>query len=640
MCGVVGAVSGRSLKFGVRDLEAMSLSVRHRGPDSTGNWIEEGTFLGHRRLAVVDLSAAGAQPMLSHNGRFAISYNGEIYNHLDVRRALEREGPIAWRGHSDTETLVEAISRWGTQRTLDAINGMFAFALWDRTEKRLTLARDPFGEKPMMYAVVGDSIAFASELTAFLSTKSFSFSPDPAVIARFLQDWCVPAPFTILKDVWKLPPGCYLEWCSGKAPKISSYWSVTEQYSRGKANTVKDEAEALDELEAIFADSVKIRMMADVPVGAMLSGGVDSSLVTALMQKTSNRPVRTFTIGFDDPSLNEADHATAVAQHLGTEHEVLYVTDKDALDAASNMGSLYDEPFADASQIPTYLVSRLARQHVTVALTGDGCDELFSGYARHVMAGRAWNTIRRIPARKWLAGHVANLPDPVLRTVATVLGPMVPSGVNPESLGKKLRSSGRFLSIGSVQDLYEAYMTSWPKPNELMVGDVTIPKPWSPRLPDFDLASDEFVWRDSVGYLHNDILAKVDRASMAVSLETRIPALDKRLAAFSWRLPQNLKWRDGRGKWALREILYRHVPRSIVDRPKKGFAVPLDTWLRKPLHGWMNDLLSQQLVLRQGYLRPDAVQSNLQAFLDGKSVDAHQIWTLLMLQSWLCRHGF
>ena len=635
MCGVVGAIAGKSLAFSCDRVTAMASRIAHRGPDSHGVWHKDGAYLGHRRLAIVDLSEAGHQPMLSHDGRLAISYNGEIYNHLDIRKLLEQTETINWRGYSDTETLLEALSRWGIDKTLGAINGMFAFACWDIRERKLLLARDPFGEKPLLYGLKGDSIIFASELSAIRTVPEFNLGPDPAAISSFLQNWYVPAPLSIIKGVQKLPPGTYMQWQAGVEPVYSTYWSVSEAVTKGRANPVRNERDALDELDALLQDAVKIRMMADVPLGALLSGGVDSSLIVAMMQKSQTKPVKTFTIGFDDEALNEAPYAAAVAAHLGTDHQMLLLSEDEAIKAVPTMGAIYDEPFADASQVPTCLVSALARQNVTVALTGDGCDELFSGYARHVMAAKAWKTISRIPGRKWLAPHVASFPEPLLNATAQMLNVMTPAGVNPDSLQKKLRHSGRLLAANSIEELYQSYMTSWSCPEDLMVEPAAPGKSWQPDAPDFDSDEDRFVWLDSVGYLHNDILTKVDRASMAVSLETRIPPLDRRVAEFAWRLPQDMKWRNGKGKWALREILYRHVPQTLVDRPKKGFSVPLDKWLHGPLRSWASDLLSPARVKRDGILKPEIVQKLWTEFSAGKGVKADQVWTLLMLQSWL-----
>lgn len=640
MCGIAGAVNGKSLKISRSDLDKMLVRIAHRGPDSKGQWEEDGVIFGHLRLAIIDLTQAGHQPMLSHDGRYVLTYNGEIYNHLAIRSELEQQFNIVWRGHSDTETLVEAIARWGIARTLDQLNGMFAFAVWDRKQKSIILARDPFGEKPLLYTVRGDALAFASELSALLAVPTLKSSPDPQAIARYLHDWYVPSPLSIMSGINKLPPASYLQWKAGSEPEIKTYWSVAQLVEPGRANLLNNDKAAIDELEQVMTESVKLRMLSDVPLGAMLSGGIDSSLVTALMQKLSSTPVQTFTIGFDDKDVDESQHAAAVSNHLGTKHTLLNLSEADALAIAPNMGSLYDEPFADASQIPTYLVSKLARQHVTVALTGDGCDELFSGYARHTMTRNMWNTIRKIPARNMLSKHVANVPGPILDLAAMLMKPMVPKGVNGESLRRKLAHSGNLLNCNSAQEIYQSYMTSWPNPDALMAHPLELREPKMPHRPIFQSLEDEFVWQDSVDYLPNDILTKVDRASMAVSLETRIPALDKKVAEFAWRLPQDMRWRDGKGKWALRELLYRYVPQSMVDRPKRGFSVPLDKWLRGSLRDWANDLLSPTLIKRQGILNANEVQTQLANFEKGRGVSAHQMWTLLMLQSWLAANGY
>jgi asparagine synthase (glutamine-hydrolysing) len=635
MCGVVGGIAGKNLSLSAANIKAMATRIAHRGPDSDGVWHKDGAYLGHRRLAIVDLSQAGHQPMLSHDGRLVISYNGEIYNHLDLRAKLEKTEKIKWRGYSDTETLVEALSRWGVEKTLGEVNGMFAFACWNINTRQLILARDPFGEKPLLYALKGDAIVFASELSAIRVLPEFRSELDLAAVSSLLQNWFVPVPMTIMKGVQKLPPGCYLEWQANTEAKLHNYWSINAAMKAGRARPIINQAEALDELEALLKDAVKIRMMSDVPLGALLSGGVDSSLVVALMQQSQTTPIKTYTIGFDDPAFNEADHASAVATHLGTQHETLMLDEAEAIKAVPKMGAIYDEPFADASQVPTYLVSALARKHVTVALTGDGCDELFSGYARHVLAGKAWDKISRLPGRKWLGPKVDKIPPFLLDATAKILSPMIPSGVNPESLRRKLAQSGHLLSLDSAAELYQTYMTCWRNPGALMVQPTAPSRGWQPEEPKFESLEDRFVWRDTVGYLHNDILTKVDRASMATSLETRIPILDRRLAEFAWRLPQNMRWRDGKGKWALREILYRHVPQAIVDRPKKGFAVPLDRWLRGPLKTWADDLLSPARLKRQGILVPEIIQTQYQSFQSGKGASAAQIWTVLMLQSWL-----
>jgi asparagine synthase (glutamine-hydrolysing) len=635
MCGIAGLIAGKQFPFSLQQLEAMTAPIRHRGPDSFGHWHKDGAFLGHRRLAIVDLTEAGHQPMLSKNGRYALTYNGEIYNHLDIRAALDAEEQISWRGHSDTETLVEALSRWGTRKTLDRVNGMFAFGLWDMQTRSLTLARDPFGEKPLLYALQGHTFAFASELSAIRSVAAFRTAPDPVAVSQYLNKWLVPSPHVIVHGIRKLPPGCYLEWQVGRDLQITNYWSMADVALKGRRNMVQNERDAIDELEALLVDAVKIRMMSDVPLGALLSGGVDSSLIVALMQKSQTAPVRTFTIGFAEAEVDESAHAEAVAAYLGTTHTTMRLEEADVLSAVPKMGEIFDEPFADASQVPTYLVSKLARQHVTVTLTGDGCDELFSGYARHVLAEKAWNSINRIPFRKQLAPHISKVPDAALKLVAKLLSPLIPAGVNPESLGRKLKYSGSLLSVNSADEIYQSYMTSFEDPTSLLAKSSGAMRSGPPQYPPFDNPHDKYVWQDSVDYLPNDILTKVDRASMAVSLEGRIPPLDRRIAEFAWRLPQHMRWRDGKGKWALREVLYRHVPQALIDRPKRGFAVPLERWLRGPLKPWCMDVLARSRIEKHGILNAQAVAGHVADFQSGGVTTATQIWTLLMLQSWM-----
>jgi asparagine synthase (glutamine-hydrolysing) len=635
MCGIAGVISSGQFQATSEDIRKMSNALRHRGPDSYGHWEKDGTVFGHRRLAIVDLSEAGHQPMLSHDEKLVISYNGEIYNHLDIRAELEARGKINWRGHSDSETLVEALSRWGAEKTLNRVNGMFAFACWDIQKRSLLLARDPFGEKPLYYTLQKGAFAFASELTAIRAVKAFNSAPDPAMVSRYLQSWCVPDGRSILQDINKLEPGRILRWRPGTIPVITKYWSLALVAEVARKQPLASVENAISELDALFQDAVKIRMMSDVPIGALLSGGVDSSLVAALMQKATSQPIRTFTIGFDDAAFNEAHHAQAVATHLGTRHETLMLSETEAQAAVPDMGALYDEPFGDSSQVPTYLVSALARKHVTVALTGDGCDELFSGYARHVLAGQAWRSVSKIPMRNMLSKAIGHIPRPLLNLAAKAMSPMIPAGVNPESLPRKLKHSGHLLASNSVNEIYENYMTSWSNPARLMKDGAA---PWqSSSCHDlfFETPESSFLYRDSIDYLPNDILVKVDRASMAVSLETRIPALDKRIAAFAWRMPHDMRWREGKGKWLLRQVLFRHVPRELVERPKRGFSVPLDAWLRGPLRTWARDLLSPDLIHSQGLLNVKAVSKQVEDFENGGITTASQIWTILMLQSWL-----
>lgn len=635
MCGFVGVVNGGSLQLSSQIVEKMSQEIAYRGPDSYAIWAEKDAIIAHRRLAIVDLSPAGRQPMHSHDGRYVLAYNGEIYNHLDLRAIVEKQRKIQWRGHSDSETLLEMLVTFGADKTLKSVNGMLAFALWDRMAQTLILARDRFGEKPLCYAELGRGIVYGSELKIFRHVPQISRTPDPAAVARYLNQWYVPAPLSILSGVKKLPPGHYMEWSADGKSRISQYWSPLETYTENKEKRFGSRVEAADEIEATLQSAVNIRKMSDVPLGALLSGGVDSSLVTALMQKSQSKPIKTFSIGFDDAAYDESKHSAAVAKHLGTEHEMLLLTEAEALNEVPKIASVYDEPFADASQLPTYLVSRLTRSHVTVALTGDGFDELFSGYARYVLTSEAWRQIKRLPLRGMMAKGISHLPDSAIRLIAKSLAPIIPRGVNPDSLAQKLKASGELLRANSAEDVYLSYMTAWPNPSQMMI-DQTVP-PIDRHISGLPqhIMHDAFMLRDQLDYLHNDILCKVDRASMAVSLETRVPALDPRVAALAWRIPPEERWHGGNGKSILREVLYRHVPKELIDRPKMGFSVPLDHWLRGPLKIWASDLLSPALLKKQGILNADAVSRRWVNFLSGGVTKSSQIWTILMFQAWM-----
>lgn len=643
MCGIAGIVTDRELPDVVAHTRAMTAALHHRGPDGDGFWNDDLASFGHRRLSVLDLSPAGRQPMASHDGRFVLTFNGEIYNHLDLRRTLESDGSIAWRGHSDTETLVEALARWGVGATLDQANGMFAFALWDRTTRTLTLARDPFGEKPLLYALDRGALHFASEFTAFEAVPYLDTALSPHTVHGYLQRWYVAPPFTIGRGVRRLPEGSVLTWRPGGAVDVRSYWSISDAVERGGANRISDERDAVDALERLLTEAVQCRLLSDVPLGALLSGGIDSSLVTALMQRGSTRPVRTFSIGFTDPGYDEASHARAVAQHLGTAHTELYVSDDDARAVVPQLGRIYDEPFADSSQIPTVLVSRMARSHVTVTLTGDGGDELFGGYVRYDAVPRLWRTLNRVPARPVVASLVEHAPDRLLDAMAPVALRMLPRSLGDRHLSHlsaKVKRAGPLLRARTFRDLYSAFVGLWPDPATLLAEPaVSAVEPWSPPLPSGLSDVDWMLWWDSVHLLPDDLLVKVDRAAMHVGLETRVPLLDRRVAEFAWRLPLPMKLRPGAAKWPLQEILARHVPRALFERPKMGFGVPLDRWLRGPLRGWAEDLLSEDRLRRQGLLDAAAVQRAWLDFLTTRHRTSAQMWVVLMLQAWLDARG-
>ncbi|MBV8908747.1 MAG: asparagine synthase (glutamine-hydrolyzing), partial [Sphingomonas sp.] len=588
----------------------MTRALAHRGPDDDGIWVdrEAGLALGHRRLSIIDLSPAGHQPMLSVSGRYVLTYNGEIYNYEDLRRELAQAGHCPeWRGHSDTEVMLAGFDFWGIKATLERAIGMFGIAVWDRQERALTLARDRLGEKPLYYGRQrpGGPFLFGSELKALLQHPEFDAEVDREALSLLLRYLAVPEPLSIYRGIAKLLPGTMLTVREGCEPVTDTYWSGAEIAQAGIANPIELTAEAAaDELEAVLDRAVGRQMVSDVPLGAFLSGGVDSSTVVAIMQKLSPRPVKTFTVGFAEEGYNEAPHAKAVARHLGTDHTELYVSPAQAMEVIPKLPTMYDEPFADSSQIPTHLISALARQHVTVALSGDGGDELFGGYERYRLTAGLWEKIARVPKSMRAAASTAltAVPAPAWNR----LGGWLPASVRMQRLGEKLHKGASMLTSSSADELYDQMLSLWRDPTALVVGappSVAQPLPVSPGL-DGIAGAERMMAQDMLGYLSNDILAKVDRAAMAVSLETRVPLLDPEVVEFAWRLPLDLKLRRGTTKWLLRQVLYRHVPRALIERPKMGFGVPLDAWLCGPLRDWAEALLDERRLREEGFFRP------------------------------------
>lgn len=637
MCGIAGVLvsAGYARERLEREASAMADCMAHRGPDDHGLWsdLEAGIALTHRRLSIVDLSPAGHQPMTSADGRYVISYNGEVYNFQDLRPELEARG-IIFRGHSDTEVMLEAFAAHGIAPTVKRLIGMFAIAVWDRRERTLTLIRDRLGIKPLYWAKFGGLFMFGSELKALRAYPGWEPRVDRSAVASYMRFNYVPAPHTIYQGVHKLEPGTILTLPWGGKPKTERFWDARQVARAGLADPLRaSDAEITERLEAMLLDAVKRRMVADVPVGAFLSGGVDSSTVVALMQVANAGPVRTYSIGFDIDRYDEAKHAAAVARHLRTEHTELIVTAKDALDIVPHLPDYYDEPFADSSQIPTYLVSAMTRRHVTVALSGDGGDELFGGYNRYRLAQRFWRTLSMLPRpiRHGLAQGLRAVPPDRWSRLLEVL----PAHVRPRQAGDKLHKLASILALDDVGALYRRLVTQWDPAT--VVPDAEEPEgvQWDPTLgADFPGSLERMQFLDLVTYLPDDILTKVDRASMAVGLEARVPLIDHRVVEFAWRIPRHDLVRDGLSKWPLRQVLYRHVPRALIERPKSGFSIPLGEWLRGPLRDWAENLLSESRLREAGLVDPAAVRRAWHEHLGGKHNWQHPLWGVLMLEAW------
>ena len=643
MCGIAGFLTSPSAGSAAqleRLAQAMGDALAHRGPDDHGVWsdAETGVALAHRRLSIVDLSPAGHQPMISADGRFVIIYNGEVYNHQAIRPELEARG-VRFRGHSDTEVMLEAFAAYGVEATVERLIGMFTIAVWDLRDRVLKLVRDRLGIKPLYWAKFDGVFLFGSELKALRAHPGWSARINRNAVASFMRHNYIPAPHSIYEGVNKLEPGSILTLPAGGEPHLARYWDARSVARAGLASPLQaSDVELTDRLETLLNDAIHRRMIADVPLGAFLSGGVDSSTVVALMQSANLGPVRTFTIGFDIPGFDESRHATAVARHLGTQHTELMVTAQEARDVIPRLPEMFDEPFADSSQIPTYLVSAMTRKHVTVALSGDGGDELFGGYNRYQLASRMWNGLSLLP-RKLRQGIAASImgvsPDRWSRLLS-----FLPASVRPSQFGDKLHKLATVLGLPDGNAVYRRLVTHW-EPTEVMPGaDEYKGILWEPELgkqiPGF---LEQMQLMDLVTYLPDDILTKVDRASMAVALEARVPLLDHRVVEFAWQLPGSAKIRGNSTKWLLRQVLDRHVPKHLIDRPKMGFGVPLGEWLRGPLRDWAETFLAEQRLREAGLLDATRVRQYWQEHLDGRRNWQYLIWDVLMLETWRERWG-
>ena len=655
MCGLTGFLEPRA-RQGADDLQAavtrMTNTLAHRGPDHGGCWVdaETGVALGHRRLSILDLSPEGHQPMVSVSGRYVITFNGEIYNYRDIRKELDALGnAITWRGHSDTEVMLAAIETWGMKAALERFVGMFSFAMWDRQRRELYLARDRMGEKPLYYGWTDKCFLFGSELKALRVHPSWKGEIERGALALFMKRNYVPSPYCIFKNIYKLIPGTFLRVTPELAAKTptytdiasctTTYWSMKDVAERGALNPFQgSEEDALVKLDELLRNVVRDQMVADVPLGAFLSGGIDSSLIVALMQAQSDRPIKTFTIGFHEKGYNEAVHAKTVARHLGTDHTELYVTPRDAIAVIPRLPVIYDEPFSDSSQIPTTLVSQMVRKTVTVSLSGDGGDELFGGYNHYFEVQRNWDRVNRIPVgvRTLLSRALTTLSPARWNSLLGWWMSLLPGQLKQRTPGPKLHTLASILEISPPDNFYKEAISHWRDARSLVreaseMSTASMGYSGGANLPDF---FQTMMFLDSTNYLPDDILVKVDRASMSVSLESRIPLLDHRVVEFAWRIPLRMKVKQGQGKWLLRQLLHKYVPRAITERPKMGFGVPIDRWLRGELRDWAESLLDEHRIRQEGFFNPEPIREAWADFQSGRQGLETRLWNVLMFQAW------
>jgi len=645
MCGIAGFFdqNGFDSTSGSRLAEDMAKAIIHRGPDDADIWVDDavGIALAHRRLSIVDLSEAGHQPMQSASGRYVLAYNGEIYNHAELRSELEASGNgYDWRGHSDTETALACIEAYGLEKALQKFIGMFALALWDKHEKALYLARDRIGEKPLYFGRQNNAWLFGSELKALRVHHKFNSEINRDALCLYLRYNYIPAPYSIYEGIGKLPPGSYVRLVAnsiGATPV--PFWTLDDCVSNGKANAFAgSESEALDHLDKVLSRAVKLQMQADVPLGAFLSGGVDSSLIVALMAEQSQRNVKSFSIGFEDAQFDEAPFARDVANHIGTDHHELYVTAKETLDVIPKLPMLYDEPFSDSSQIPTYLVSKTAREHVTVSLSGDAGDELFGGYNRYTWGKKINNNLRFLPAlgRSFFAGGLTGISPKTWNNLARPIMSLAPQRFRHKNLGEKIHKFAGMLNTNSTESMYFHLASCWQFPHEVVLNAVERKTNLTNhQIPvHSESAEARMMYLDMLSYLPDDILVKVDRAAMGVSLETRMPFLDHNVIEVAWQLPENMKIRNSTGKWCLRELLYRRVPKHLIERPKMGFGVPLDAWLRGPLREWAEHLLDEKRLAQAGFFNPTPIRNKWKDYKSGVHYGQYELWDILMFEAW------
>ncbi len=650
MCGIAGFLSFKPNQ--TRDLlqpigEKMSDALIHRGPDDSGIWTDEENMilLAHRRLSILDLSPSGHQPMFFPGGRYVLIFNGEIYNCLEIREELKKLS-FQFKGHSDTEAMLAAFETWGVVESLKKFIGMFAAALWDKKEKELFLIRDRMGKKPLYYGFMGDTFLFGSELKALKAHPQFRGTISRSALTAYLRYSYIPTPYSIYENIYKLPPGAILTLNPVKGwdkVKIETYWSfkeITEKNERPPSHL--SEERAAEDLELLLLNAAKLRMYSDVPLGVFLSGGIDSSLVAALMQAQSKTPIKTFTIGFQEAGYNEAQYARDIAERLGTEHTEFYLSPKETMDVIPLLPDIYDEPFADPSQIPTYLVSKLAKQQVTVVLSGDGGDEIFGGYNRYLIGKKIWKKISRLPApiKKLFSKTITGIPPRTLDSFFSLLGSAHLPLLKEERPGEKLHKLTQILNASSCEEIYYQIVSQWKEPESIVINGNEPPNDlktasWNSWM---SCAEKMMAW-DTLTYLPDDILAKVDRASMAVSLEVRAPILDHRVVEYAWRLPIEMRIQNGKTKWILRKILYKHVPKELIERPKMGFGLPIGEWIRGPLRGWTESLLNLERLKNEDYFYPEPILEKWNEHLSGKKSWTNLLWNILMFEIWLHKNG-